>query len=256
MSINDVRTESRTPAPAGRVSRILTMDEAQSIGMVPWRLEELEGTHPWESSAQSYNWAAPARTAKPAPAAESSEQDWSSKILELTEQHRRELQEAIERTRREAEARFQQQLQHEVEPWLRRLAASIEDLGSIRAQYLADSEEKVVRLSVAIAQRILHREIQIDSLALLGLLRAVVEKCEAREILRILMNPNDLKQLQPHLAKLQLPPRVEVAAENSLERGALLVESTSGTLDASVDAQLDEVERGFIDMLGKRGQAQ
>ncbi|MDX2266678.1 MAG: FliH/SctL family protein [Bryobacter sp.] len=249
MSTNEVRTAERTPAPAGRMSRILSVEEAQAIGLRAWTVEDLDG-----STTPGLVPVANAWSPGHAPAAENpTPADWSAEIERAAAQHQRELQEAIERTRREAEARFKQKLEQEVEPWLRRMAASIEDIATVRQRYLAESEEKVVRLAVAIAQRILHREVQIDSLALLGLLRAAIEKSEMREMQKILLNPQDLEALRPHLAKLNLPPRVEIAAERGLERGALLVESTSGTLDASIDAQLDEVERGFIDMLGKRG---
>jgi flagellar assembly protein FliH len=182
-------------------------------------------------------------------------EEFEAQLAHAGERHRREVQEAIERTRRDTETRFAEKIQNEVEPWLRRMAATIEDIATVRGKYLAESEEKVVRLAIAIAQRILHREIQVDATALVGLLKAAIEKSEMREMQRILLNPQDLEALGPFLARLNLPPRVEVAAERSLERGALLIESTAGTMDASIATQLDEVERGFIDLLGKRGNA-
>jgi flagellar assembly protein FliH len=242
MSIRDGRTEERTPAPAGRISRILAYGEAKDIGIAPWLLEDLDGD---AKSALATVYAAQE--------AKTESRELELRLAQAEQQMRQEAQEAAERARREAEARFSSKLQSEVEPWLRRLAASIEDIATVRQRYVAESEEKVVRLAIAIARRILHREMQVDPLALQGLLHAAIEQSGQREMQRILLNPQDLEALGPHLAKLNLPPRVEVSAERSLERGALLIESSSGTLDASVDSQLDEVERGFIDMLGKRG---
>ena len=244
----DGRTENRTPAPAGKISRILAFEEAQSIGLAPWLLEDLDEALPQLPSASP-------STSLDLAAAPRRQEELESRLAQLEQQHRQELQEALERCRRDADTRFAARLEQEVEPWLRRLAASIEDISTVRRRYLLESEEKVIRLAMAVAQRILHREIQVDSLALMGLLRAAIDKSEIREVQRILLNPQDLEALQPHLTKLNLPPRLEIAAERSLERGALLIESSSGTLDASVASQLDEVERGFIDMLGKRGNA-
>lgn len=221
--------------------------EATSIGMAPWLIENLDAPLPLAL-------ASPGRTGEtPNPTGRA--EDFEAQLAHAAERHRRDLQDATERTRREAEARFAQKLQEEVEPWLRRMATSIEDIATVRSRYLAESEEKVVRLAIAIAQRILHREIQIDATALVGLLKAAVDKSELREVQRIVLNPIDLEALQPHLSRLNLPPRVEIVSERSLERGALLIESTTGTMDASVISQLDEVERGFVDMLGKRGNA-
>lgn len=243
MSIRDGRTENRTPAPAGRVSRILAYGEAEEIGLAPWLLEDLDSDAP-NPLATVY------AAQQPAPAPDTRELE--QRLAQTEHRLRQEAQEAVERTRREAEARFSAKLENEVEPWLRRMAASIEDIATVRHKYIADSEEKVVRLAIAIARRILHREMQVDPLALQGLLHAALEQSELREVQKILLNPQDYAALQPYLTKLNLPPRVEIAAEASLERGALLIESSSGTLDASVDSQLDEVERGFIDMLGRK----
>lgn len=241
--IRDGRTENRTPAPAGRISRILAYGEAQDIGIAPWLLEEVDGDR--------QNPLANAFAAQqPAPATDTRELE--QRFAQTEQRLRLEAHDAADRARREAEARFAAKLENEVEPWLRRMAATIEDIATVRQKYIAESEEKVVRLAIAIARRILHREMQVDPLALQGLLHAALEQSELREVQKILLNPQDLEALKPHLAKLNLPPRVEIAAERSLERGALLIESTSGTLDASVDSQLDEVERGFIDMLGRK----
>ncbi len=234
MSIKDVHTEERTPAPAGSTSRILDFDEAQRIGVAPWMVEELD-------APPSRTDAVPSAPSLPAP-------DFDR----LERQHRQDLQAAVDQARREVEARFQARLEGEVEPWLRRMAASIEDVATVKRRYLAESEEKVVRLAIAIARRLLHREIQVDPLALQGLLRAAIDKSELREVNRILLHADDLDALRPHLATLNLPPRIELASDRSLERGALVIESSSGSLDASLASQLDEVERGFIDLLGKR----
>ncbi len=245
MLTREGHTEERTPAPAGSVSRILDFEEACSIGVAPWRIESLDD---------------PAANVPPPPAkipdkshGNSKNEDFEEQLAHAAERHRRELQDATDRARRDAEANFARKLESEVEPWLRRLATSIEDIATVKSRYLAESEEKIVRLAIAIAQRILHREIQIDATALVGLLKAAVNKSELREVQRIVLNPLDLEAVQPHLERLNLPPRIEITAERSLERGALLIESTMGVLDASILSQLDEVERGFIDMLGKRG---
>ena len=43
--------------------------------------------------------------------------------------------------------------------------------------------------------------------------------------------------------------RFEVVAEPRLERGAAIFETTRGSLDASIETQLDEIQRGLIDRI-------
>ena len=51
------------------------------------------------------------------------------------------------------------------------------------------------------------------------------------------------------LEKMGLPQRVEVIADPGLERGAVILDSTRGGLDASVETQLKEIERDFADLV-------
>ncbi len=243
MSTSEVLSTDRTPAPAGSMSRIFEAEEATSVGMVPWMVEEV-------LQPGQVRFVPPQAQLQETPAPR---QDLEAAIAELQVRHRRELDEAVQRTRVECESRAQNLLQAEVEPWLKRMAKSIEDIATVKQRYLAESEDQLVRLAVAVARRILYREIQVDTEALFGLIHAATQRAELRELNRILLNPKDHQALLPHLERLQLPPRVEIISDNALERGALLLESTSGVLDASIQAQLDEVERGFIDLLGRRG---
>lgn len=136
---------------------------------------------------------------------------------------------------------------------MERLARTIADLSGTRDAFRREAEEDVVRLSLGVARRILHRELSVDPDALLGVIRVALGKFEARELHRILISPQDHAALAAALTSLKLPRQVEVISDPSLERGAALFETVKGTLDASVDTQLDEIERGFLDVLGKEG---
>lgn len=273
----------RTPAPAGAMSRILEEPEAQSFGIAPWMVQVVADEDGLEPGTMLTAFAPPGSggIAAPPPSVRAKapgsitpgpsgstggglpggrrptplEEHLAAleeQIKQLESSRQRELAEAQERGRSEAESRGQARIKQEIEPWLLRMAKSIEDIATVKQRYLRDSEEQLVRLSVAIARRILHRELQVDAEALIGLIRAAIDRSETRELNRILLNPLDREALAPHLDRLHLPPRVEIAADATLERGAMLLESGGGTLDASIQSQLDEVERGFIDMLGRR----
>jgi flagellar assembly protein FliH len=46
-----------------------------------------------------------------------------------------------------------------------------------------------------------------------------------------------------------LPQKVEVLSDPGLERGAVILDSKRGGLDASVETQLAEIERGLADLV-------
>lgn len=112
-----------------------------------------------------------------------------------------------------------------------------------------EAEEDVIALSLAIARRILHREITVSPDALLGLLKAALEKIEVREIHRVRVSRQDAPLVQQHLDQIGLHQRVELVPDPGLERGSAILESSRGVLDVSVETQLAEIERGFADLV-------
>jgi len=130
-----------------------------------------------------------------------------------------------------------------------RLARTIEELSGLRQRYRHEAEEDVIALAMAIARRILHRELTVDPDALLGLVKAALKKIEAHEVHRVRVRPEDALLVQQHLDKMGLPQRVELIADPGLERGSAILDSSRGALDVSVETQLAEIERGFADLV-------
>jgi len=89
----------------------------------------------------------------------------------------------------------------------------------------------------------------VEPEAVTGLLKAALERLDIRELRRIRVHPETAPLLEKHLEKIGLPRKVELIADVALERGALVLESESGSLDASVETQLAEIERGFADLV-------
>jgi flagellar assembly protein FliH len=130
-----------------------------------------------------------------------------------------------------------------------RVARTIEELSGLRQRFRHEAEEDVVALAIAIARRILHRELTVAPEALLGLLKAALEKIELREVHRVRVSRTDAPMVAQHLEKMGLPRPIEVIADPSLQRGSAILDSSRGALDASVETQLAEIERGFADLV-------
>jgi flagellar assembly protein FliH len=157
-----------------------------------------------------------------------------------------------EQGRAEGRAEGQRQAAAQIDPLLARLLRTIEDLSATRDAFRKQAEDDVIRLALGIARRILRRELAVDPTSLAGLIRVALDKIDARELHRVRVSPEDQAAIQAGLDSLGLPRRIEVIGDRTLERGAALFETTRGTLDASLDTQLDEIERGFLELLDRR----
>jgi flagellar assembly protein FliH len=136
-----------------------------------------------------------------------------------------------------------------LQPMLDRFTATIAELASYRARFRRDSEPELLRLSLAVARKILRRELTVDPHSLLGILKAALETINQAEVLCIRTAPEDAAQLTGRLADLRLPDQVEVIADRTLPRGSILLDTKRGQIDASVQTQLAEIENGFADRI-------
>jgi flagellar assembly protein FliH len=136
-------------------------------------------------------------------------------------------------------------LQHERASVVQACAAFSAD----RERYFSQVEGEVVRLALAIAARVLHREAKMDPLLLAASVRVALERLadQPGTILRVPSSTAPAwRTLFPDKAV------VEVIADDSLDEGDLLLESLVGRVELGVPVQLEEIEKGFFDLLQKR----
>lgn len=149
----------------------------------------------------------------------------------------------------EGQAAVRQSAAAQVEAMQKTLARAIEELTGARLRYRREAEQDVVGLALAIARRILHRELTVAPEALLGLVKAALDKMDTREIYQARVSTADAGRVRQWIEEMGLPQRVEVQGDAQLPPGSVIVESKRGQLDASVHTQLAEIERGFADIV-------
>jgi flagellar assembly protein FliH len=152
-----------------------------------------------------------------------------------------------------AEAAAANKAAQSVEPMISGFNALMQELGGTRRKFRAEAERDTVKLAIGIARRVLHRELATDPEAILGLVMAAFQKLNARETHKLRVSAGDATLLEQNRARLEMPAGLEIVADSSLGKGSAIFETSRGELDASVDTQLSEIERGFADIIRKRG---
>lgn len=142
-----------------------------------------------------------------------------------------------------------QQAMGELQPVLERMTRSLAELSSLRARIRKDAEADLVKLSIAVARRVLHRELTLDAESISGIIRVALEKLESHELCRVRVHPDQESTVRSALSRFGGGQNMELVADASLQCGDLLFETAQGTLDASIEVQLREIERGFADRL-------
>jgi flagellar assembly protein FliH len=174
--------------------------------------------------------------------------DAAARLAQTEQEGERRSKEAYQAGAREGDAAGRQRALAELQPVMERLARSIEEIGSMRARLRREAEADVVQLALAIARRVLRRELAVDPEALRGLALAAMEKLQAQEIRRVRVHPSHVGLVSSVLRE-KTGAEIEVLGDPSREPGSVVFETTRGNLDASVESQLREIERGLTDRL-------
>jgi len=159
--------------------------------------------------------------------------------------------EAYQRGFAEGKAIGREQAGAELQPVMERLSKTLADLASLRSRIRRDAEKDLLKLSITIARRVLHRELTIDPESVEGLIKVALEKLQSRELYRVRVHPDQEPAIRASLERFANSQKIELAPDPSLHCGDVLFETAHGTLDASIDSQLREIERGFADRLQK-----
>lgn len=152
---------------------------------------------------------------------------------------------------REGEATGHKRAAAEVQPVIARLCRSIEEIGGLRARMRGEAERDLVRLALAIARRILGRELAVDPDAIHGLVLGALDKIKSQEISRVRVHPAQEEAVRECLRET-VTSAVEVIGDPASQPGTVILETERGSLDASVESQLREIERGLADRLRRK----
>ena len=111
--------------------------------------------------------------------------------------------------------------------------------------YSDSSERELVRLSLAMAERIVRREIDIDRDLLAVMARVAIDRLGENAVATIHLHPTDCEAAMQRAGGAQ-PGSVEIVADVNVPRGGCLVRSAFGSIDAGIDAQMRELARALL----------
>ncbi|MFY9746211.1 MAG: FliH/SctL family protein [Acidobacteriaceae bacterium] len=159
----------------------------------------------------------------------------------------------LESVRKEALGRGKELASSEHSAWRQECAAELTAaIGEFRGhadEYLNRVEHEVVRLALAVAERILHRESQMDPLLLSGAVRIALGQLAESTKVRLRV-PAAQEEMWAEMVRLMpgLPLRPEVRADQEMHTCEAVLETNLGTVDLGVRSQLREIERSFFDL--------
>ena len=118
------------------------------------------------------------------------------------------------------------------------------------ARFNQDFDKAVVTLSLAIARRIVAREIAEDESAVLARSREAIRKIIGVDKIKIHINPSDEEYMREHRNELSAyadsVKEIVIEADGKVERGGCIIESELGNIDARISTQFALIEEALL----------
>lgn len=136
--------------------------------------------------------------------------------------------------------------QAEMDEMLETMRGLVEMARAERHKIIEGAEPEIVRLSVAIAERILNQHVALDSGAVVEMTRSAITRLVNRETVTVRVNPADIETMRQHREKLMAMNDIDnmrIIEDQRVDRGGVVIETDAGTIDAKISTQLREVRR-------------
>ncbi len=121
-----------------------------------------------------------------------------------------------------------------------------------RQRFFAAAESQVVKLALAVARRILHRDAVADGLPLRATVKAALARVQdgTSTVLRVPMAEVEAWSAMFHAGAAG---KAEVVGDEQMADGECVLETNVGRVELGADAQMEEVERGFGELMQEQG---
>ncbi len=123
----------------------------------------------------------------------------------------------------------------------------LDQLESVQKQWVAQWQRQGLKLSLAIAEKIVRHEIKQDSSALLSAVSEALELTVRGQNIEIHLSEDDYQTILPELEVLlqrfQRISSTEIISDPTLQPGDGLVQTNQGTIDLRLDSQLKRIEQ-------------
>jgi flagellar assembly protein FliH len=105
------------------------------------------------------------------------------------------------------------------EAMLRRLADTLSELTALRAEMIHQTERQIVELALAVARRIVHREVAIDHDLLIAIARVALERIGDTAQVTVLLHPEEFAAVRAERVAEVAVTYVEIVPDPRVGRG-------------------------------------
>jgi flagellar assembly protein FliH len=135
---------------------------------------------------------------------------------------------------------------HEILQTLQAMSVIVREMSALKRITLEKMEEEIVRLSLAVAEKVIHLEAATNREVIRGVLKEAIKGIGDRENMKIRVHPQDFHFMieikNDFLQSFDGIRNMTFAEDESIQRGGAIIETVCGEVDARLDQQYNEVK--------------
>jgi flagellar assembly protein FliH len=129
----------------------------------------------------------------------------------------------------------------------------IDELESYRTQILYESKQDIVKMALAVAEKVLHKEIMTDPNTVVSVVKNAISKVGFKRNFTVHVNPLDVEVLKAAGSSIagavDSMESLKFKPDPKVEPGGCVVHTESGTVDAQVDRQFQEIKENVLNAM-------
>ncbi len=134
------------------------------------------------------------------------------------------------------------------------LSEAISVVSRLKERIIRESEDELLKLAFLVAKKIVRQEIKQDRRILTQLISEALKGFPEQHDIVVSLNPEDYKVItsnrELYLAGIGNERQLTLKPDESTSLGGCVVESSTGVIDARIEAQLDEIYQGLVEERG------
>jgi flagellar assembly protein FliH len=131
------------------------------------------------------------------------------------------------------------------------LTEAISIVSRLRERIVKESEDELLKLSFVLAKKIIRQEIKQDRQIMAQVVSEALREFPEQHDIIICLHPEDYQVISSNrelfLAGVGNDRQITLKPDEAMSVGGCVVESSTGVIDARIEAQLDEIYRSLVE---------
>ena len=137
------------------------------------------------------------------------------------------------------------------ETTFRALGQILKELEDLKRRLFEETEEEILKLTLAIARKVIDKELSVRDDIVKGAVSRAVELAGKASSMIVRLNPADMETIKSYVPELENKSldkrRIVLLEDGTIGRGGCVVETENATIECTIEASLKEIEERLKD---------